>query len=475
MCPLKQFNFFETKERPDGHFDSERTMWWDASFLYGNTSAQLANSRLGRGGLFKLNDGVPDTLPVDKNGVHLIGDNKNSWVGVAILQEIFVKEHNYIATKIAEQHPEFTDDELFGYARNVISALVAKIHTVDWTVELLKTLQLEIAMKTNWIGMTKAIFGKWAPFNLFKLVGKKKADNKGVPFVLTEEFAAVYRLHPLSPPGLYIEEDKRFIPLAETLTTEGRKLMRESEDMPAKLMKSCFNYPCGNLSASNYPVAYRNMSPTDELGVNEPANLNIDLAAMDLFRDRERGILPYNEFRRQIHLKPWKTWVQMTGNKESAEKLEAVYGPAPEGIEKCDLLVGDIYEKKIPGFAISETSFIIFVVMASRRLDADPYLNQYFTEEYYTPFGLKHVYETDNLVAILKRHYPDLAKTFTDKKQSAFKPIYGPAEWKEALKHKDADGLHKIWKATKESNAKFFAESRASRDGEPSEISSLNV
>lgn len=462
MCPLKKFTLFETKERPDENFNSERTQWWDASFVYGNTTAQLKEGRVGKGGLLMESNSIPDTLPVDKDGVHLIGDNKNSWVGVAILQEIFVKEHNYIARKIAEDHPEYTDDELFGFARNAISAIVAKIHTIDWTVELLKTVQLEIGMETNWMGLTKAIFGKWAPLNIFRKT-EKESDNKGVPFVLTEEFAAVYRLHPLSPPGLYIEEDKKFIPLAKTLTTEGRDLMRSSPDMPKKLMKSCFNYPCGNLNGSNYPVAYRDMSPTDDLGVNKPKEFNVDLAALDLFRDRERGILTFNEFRRQIHLKPFKTWYEMTGNKETAEKLEVVYGPAPEGIEKCDLLVGDLYEKKIKGFAISETSFIIFLLMASRRLEADPYLNEYFNEEYYTAFGKKHVYETDSLVDVLKRHYPDIAKTFTDRKQSAFKPIYGPAEWKEALKHKDADFLHKAWKATKESNDKFFAEARRAK------------
>lgn len=38
----------------------------------------------------------------------------------------------------------------------------------------------------------------------------------------------------------------------------------------------------------------------------------------------------------------------MTGDLNSAKKLEVIYGPAPEGIEKCDLLVGDLYEKKLP-------------------------------------------------------------------------------------------------------------------------------
>ena len=44
---------------------------------------------------------------------------------------------------------------------------------------------------------------------------------------------------------------------------------------------------------------------------------------------------------------------------EMMAALEEVYG---DDIEACDLLVGNLAEKKIPGFAISETSFFIFIV-----------------------------------------------------------------------------------------------------------------
>jgi hypothetical protein len=72
-----------------------------------------------------------------------------------------------------------------------------------------------------------------------------------------------------------------------------------------------------------------------------------------------------------------------------ANKREAVYGAAPHGIERCDLLVGDLYENKSKAFAISETSFIIFLVKASRRLDADPFLKNelYKTKDRTLPQG----------------------------------------------------------------------------------------
>jgi alpha-dioxygenase len=45
------------------------------------------------------------------------------------------------------------------------------------------------------------------------------------------------------------------------------------------------------------------------------------------------------------------------------EALHQVYG---DEVEELDLLVGLMAEKKIKGFAISETAFIIFLIMATR-------------------------------------------------------------------------------------------------------------
>ena len=82
-----------------------------------------------------------------------------------------------------------------------------------------------------------------------------------------------------------------------------------------------------------------------------------------------------------------------------------------------DLLVGDMYEGKVqPEFALSETSFIIFLLMASRRLDSDPFLNELYNEVTYSKFGLKHVKDNKGLFDLLERHYPDLTEDFKDEK-----------------------------------------------------------
>jgi len=60
---------------------------------------------------------------------------------------------------------------------------------------------------------------------------------------------------------------------------------------------------------------------------------------------------------------PISKWEDLTDDEEVIEALKEVYG---DDVEKLDLIIGLHAEKKIKGFAISETAFFIFVIMASR-------------------------------------------------------------------------------------------------------------
>ena len=54
------------------------------------------------------------------------------------------------ALAFQERYPDFDDEQLYRHARLVTSAVIAKIHTIDWTVELLKTETLLAGMRINW-------------------------------------------------------------------------------------------------------------------------------------------------------------------------------------------------------------------------------------------------------------------------------------------------------------------------------------
>ena len=163
----------------------------------------------------------------------------------------------------------------------------------------------------------------------------------------------------------------------------------------------------------------------------------VDVLALDIIRDRERGVPRYNEFRRQYGLKQltsFDDFIDPNLSKSSAERLEQqrvitvlreIYGQHlcdaskiittaqvnadggktndclghPNGtmvdnIEDVDVVVGMFAEFARPhGFAISETQFQVFILNASRRLFSDRFFTSSFRPEFYTHLGVKWVNE----------------------------------------------------------------------------------
>ena len=94
------------------------------------------------------------TRPTPKlDGVDLTGFSDNYWIGLSLLHTLFVKEHNAICDYLKGHYPTWDDEQLFLTARLVNSALMAKIHTVEWTPGILANPVLERAMHANWYGV----------------------------------------------------------------------------------------------------------------------------------------------------------------------------------------------------------------------------------------------------------------------------------------------------------------------------------
>ncbi|XP_052139008.1 alpha-dioxygenase PIOX [Oryza glaberrima] len=431
-CPLKSFKFHPTKELPTnsdgikiGHYNV-RTAWWDGSAVYGNNEERAEKLRTYVDGKLVIGD---DGLLLHKeNGVALSGDIRNSWAGVSILQALFVKEHNAVCDAIKEEHPNLSDEELYRYAKLVTSAVIAKVHTIDWTVELLKTKTMRAAMRANWYGLLgkkiKDTFGHIGGPILGGLVGLKKPNNHGVPYSLTEEFTSVYRMHSLIPSTLKLRDPtgqpdaNNSPPYLEDIDI-GEMIGLKGEEQLSKIgfekqALSMGYQACGALELWNYPSFFRNLIPQNLDGTNRSDR--IDLAALEVYRDRERSVPRYNEFRRRLFLIPIKSWEDLTSDKDAIETIRAIYG---DDVEKLDLLVGLMAEKKIKGFAISETAFNIFILMASRRLEADRFFTSNFNEETYTKKGMQWVKTTEGLRDVINRHYPEITAKWM-KSSSAF-------------------------------------------------------
>ena len=393
-------------ENPSGHdpapaYANEDTHWWDGSQIYGVGTCQV-NSRRAEGGRVRVDpDGlVPAYLD---QGADLDRVAGNSWVGLAALHTLFAREHNAIVAMLADARPDFDDDRLFATARLVNAALMAKIHTVEWTPAVLGHASTKKAMAISWWGLvgerSKRLRRRLPKFDLITGIPGSDTDDHGVPYSLTEEFVAVYRMHPLLPEEVTFrshldDTEARTVPFPELGVAESRARLREFG--MASTLYSLGRANPGLVCLHNYPTFLQQFEhPRGEL---------IDLAAIDVLRNRERGVPRYNDFRRMLGMTVPKSIDELTENVSWAKQLNAVYGG---DVEKVDMLVGCYAEPLPDGFAFADTAFRIFLLMASRRLKADRLFTRDYTPAVYTQVGLDWV-RSNTMVSVLRRHHSEL-------------------------------------------------------------------
>jgi hypothetical protein len=508
------------------------TAWWDASQIYGYDDTSRKRVKRDPNDPAKLRlDPVRAGDPLGYLPVLETSDPKNAawyaqeatafpdnWsIGLSLFHNVFAREHNRFVEEFRKQKPdddsglrdptnpervikngEVTDDELFEIGRLVIAAEIAKIHTTEWTTQLLYDEPLYLGMNANWHGLGReyeaaldasekvarrkygklddtnranqlysafaarsGIFGmgnrkevcwlKWFFCKDIWTLNNNDHINGGVkhfgsPFNFPEEFVTVYRLHTMVPDLIEYTElgddphtirDK--IPVLYTFRGKATKAMRDRG--LANWALSMGRQQLGRLTLQNHPQFLQNL-PMDRFGGE---NAKIDVAALDLIRDRERGVPRFNEFRRQYGLKTLTSFddfvdtkldekdpeqkAELERQRALVETLREVYGThackrnhiittaqmnddgspindclghengqpsdktiVVDNIEDVDTVVGWLAEFPRPhGFAISETQFQVFILNASRRLFSDRFFTSSFRPEFYTHLGVDWV------------------------------------------------------------------------------------
>jgi hypothetical protein len=396
-------------------FSTYDSHWWDASQIYGN-EPQLARLLRGRGGKLRLGrDGLPPRN-LDRF-LDPAGIRGNFWVGLGLLHTLFMREHNAIVDELkTKEQRDWTDDELYDTARLINSALMAKIHTVEWTPAIIAHPTTEWGMRANWYGLVGDRFPKLARrfgrSETLSGIPGSPTDHHGVPYSLTEEFVAVYRMHPLIPDEYVFRSAENHEELATHTFPELGALQTRERLRELGVANAFYSfgiaYP-GAIRLHNYP---RFLQEFDR-GPNEPL---LDLAAIDILRIRERGVPRYNEFRKLFHRRPVKSFDDLTPDRATAAELARVYGD----VDRLDLMIG-LYAEPVPqGFAISDTAFRVFILMASRRLKSDRFFTTDYTPAVYTQTGLDWI-DRNTMVTVLLRHYPELEPAIRDV-GNAFKP-----------------------------------------------------
>ena len=403
-------------------FANTETHWWDASQIYGSTLAQQRMVRSGEDGKLRLGPG--ESIPGDI--LDRLAEEPGWWIGLALMFTLFAREHNHICDRLREEHPYWSDDDLFDHARLVNAALMAKIHTVEWTTAILGHPTLQIAMRANWWGLATEhiyrLFGRISESEVISGIPGSRQDHFGVPYSLTEEFVAVYRMHPLIPDYFGLRSAATDEPIRErpfTLREVQDKHVRgilEQTPMIDLLYSFGISHP-GEITLHNYPRFLQEFRRPTARGSGAEGEVFMDLAATDILRTRELGVPRYNEFRGLLGLRPIESFEDLTDNPGWADEIRRVYN---DDIDRVDLMVGLFAEPKPKGFGFSDTAFRIFILMASRRLNSDRFFTTDYNARVYTQAGLDWI-DNNTMSTVLGRHFPGL-RPLLDGVKNAFAP-----------------------------------------------------
>jgi len=394
---------------PAPMFANQETHWWDGSQIYGSGQEKQGQIRTFVDGRIKVDEDGRLPLSEDIPGVDLTGMQENWWFGPGLLHTLFAREHNAVVTAIKKAHPEYDDQRLFELGVLVVSALIAKIHTVEWTPCVLRHPALQIGMNANWYGALGETFrdkvGRIGDSEALSGIIGSSTDHHSAPFSLTEEFVSVYRMHPLIPDDWSFYSLESGVLLQEAFFTDLQG--RYTRDFMDSLEMGDMWYSIGKASAGavclhNYPNALRNLTRVD--------GQITDLATLDIVRDRERGVPRYNDFREALRMPRRRRIEDITPNKQWAKEINEIYHG---DVDAVDLQIGMQAEQPPKGFGFSDTAFRIFILMASRRLKSDRFFTKDFRPEVYTKTGFDWVNE-NSMKDVLLRHYPELEPVVGD-------------------------------------------------------------
>src|SRR5262249_52883936 len=229
--------------------------------------------------------------------------------------------------------------------------LTPKTHAGEGPPAVISHPTTKVGMRASWYGLAgeriRRVFGRISSSEVISGIPGSATEHYGVPYSLTEEFVAVYRMHPLVPDDYDLRSSADDRALMQTalrdLTGAGAVTVAQKLGMADLMYSFGTQYP-GLVTLHNFPRFLQEF--------HRPDGPLQDLAATDILRSRELGVPRYNQFRRLLHMRPVASFDDLTDNPEWARQIEAVYGG---DIERVDLTVGMYAERRPTGFAFSDT------------------------------------------------------------------------------------------------------------------------
>lgn len=384
----------EMKYRDIHHNESTHEV--DLTQLYGLNRAQTDVLRAHRGGLLKsqpingeefpdficdehgqIKPQYRDTLPLpvgfenpaltpqQKSHLFAMGsDAGNSQIGYAMLNVLFLREHNRIARKLAGQHADWDDERLFATARNILVVLLIKLVIEEYINHI-------------------------TPYHF-----KFRLDPKGFhnqpwmrPNWTAVEFNLLYRWHSLIPAQFDIGEQEP-VSLYETLNNT--ELLTRRGIGP--LFDGASKQRAGRVGLLNTGSFFHHLTTIPSIE-----------------QSRSVRLAPYNDYRADCSFPRVTSFEQITGDRRVRDGLRELYG----SVDEIEFYIGLFAEDTRPNSVLPPVLGRLVGLHAFSQLMTNPLLGeQVYCGDTFSPWGMKLIEDTKSLSEVVHRNLPEGSPTY---------------------------------------------------------------
>ncbi|MBW6401232.1 hypothetical protein KPL78_25465 [Roseomonas sp. HJA6] len=289
------------------------------------------------------------------------GDRANSTPFTAMMNTLFLREHNRIARHLQTLHPDWNDERVFQVARNIVIVLFIKIvveHYINHITPMPFSLRADpsVAWHAEW--------------------------NR--PNWMTVEFSLLYRWHALMPDAIAWPTGD--IPL--------RGFIANNAPLLAVGLDAAFS------AAASQPAA--------KLGARNTAAALLHIEDRAVLQARTNRLAPYNAYRVAFGMEPARDFSEISSNPQIAATLQDLYGD-PDHVEFYPGLMAEdrVKDSPLPGLLLR-----MVAVDAFSQALTNPLLSEHvWNEATFTPWGFDLIKRTSKLGDVLARNVPHRGPT----------------------------------------------------------------
>jgi peroxidase len=379
------------------------TSFLDLSQVYGSSTTVADALRTHSGGQLKTSSG--DLLPLNNTSFFTVdqltalnmandsqaapssslaatGDVRgNENVELTALQTLFVRNHNRLAAELQQEHPDWTDEQLYQEARKLNIAQEQMITYNEYLPDLLGPTALSAytgykakvdpAIATEFSTVAFRFGHSLLSDNI------ERANNNGLDITdVSADGASIPLAQDFFDPNL-LNTTGAVDPLTGHTASDIGAVLKGDADGVANAMDTQVISAVRNLLFGN------------------GAQGGQDLIARDIQRARDDGIGTYNQVRVAYGLAPVTSFAQITSNVTVQNELKQAYGT----VDNIDPFEGGLAEDHVKGSDVGPLFQSIMVDQFTRLRDGDRF---FYLNESFTPDEMKLLNQGNTLTKVIE-------------------------------------------------------------------------